>query len=272
MRVGRFLYLGARRELINEPLLNGEYKLIEWVLATTKDQPAVRLVDVGANLGFWSKRALAVATQMVSTKAVSLFAFEPAHEQRTALALALDPYHKNAEVKIIDNAVAAKKGKMRFLVTGSMSGNSSLIPDQQFDRNRKDSSTIEVLVTSLDHQFCDAGEMLDLIKVDTEGNDFNVILGSQKLLASGAIKVLQFEYNWRWIAFGHSLNNVFTFIADKPYAVGVLTNGCIELHATWHPELDRFIETNYVLVRKDMIAMLPCRHMAFSNANTIVAA
>ena len=35
------------------------------------------------------------------------------------------------------------------------------------------------------------------ILLDTEGNDFNVILGCQEMFENEKIVALQFEYNWR---------------------------------------------------------------------------
>ncbi|HKT54434.1 MAG TPA: hypothetical protein VJP88_08275, partial [Caulobacteraceae bacterium] len=56
-RLGRWLYLGSRRELINDPHLNGEYALQAWLLeaAAARGAPLV-FIDVGANLGVHSCR------------------------------------------------------------------------------------------------------------------------------------------------------------------------------------------------------------------------
>ena len=53
-----------------------------------------------------------------------------------------------------------------------------------------------------------------------------------------AIGVLQFEYNWRWIPFGHTLKEVFDFLAGRPYLLGRLTADGVEYYADWHPEPD----------------------------------
>jgi len=109
-----------------------------------------------------------------------------------------------------------------------------------------------------------------LVKVDTEGNDFNVIHSGVALLRQGRIMVLQFEYNWRWIGFGHCLKQVFAEIEGTSYEIGRLVQSRIEVHAVWHPELERYFETNYVLVRRDVLALLPHRRVAFGPSGTIV--
>ncbi len=112
--------------------------------------------------------------------------------------------------------------------------------------------------------------MLELLKIDTEGNDFNVISGSRSAIAEGRIKVIQFEYNWQWIPFGHSIWEVFALAREVGYRVGKLTPDGIEVYNVWHPELDRFIETNFVMIHPDVLAKLPHRAMTFDIANTPV--
>ncbi len=36
-RIGRWLYLGSRRELSNDPIENGEFALQDWFVATAGD-------------------------------------------------------------------------------------------------------------------------------------------------------------------------------------------------------------------------------------------
>jgi hypothetical protein len=128
--------------------------------------------------------------------------------------------------------------------------------------------TIEVEIVTLDRICAERGyAYVDFVKVDTEGNDFNVIVGARGLLDKQAIGILQFEYNWRWIAFGHSLFEVFKFLEGREYVLGRLTQTGIEVYDVWHPELDRYIETNYVLVHRDRLDALPYVAMSFDNSN-----
>lgn len=115
-------------------------------------------------------------------------------------------------------------------------------------------------------------EEILLIKIDTEGNDFNIICGSQRLLQEGRVMVVQFEYNWRWVGFGHWLQSVFRFIKSHDYALGLLTQDGVEVHDQWHSELERYNETNYVLIRKDILPLLPHRRVVFTVSNTVKAA
>jgi len=49
---------------------------------------------------------------------------------------------------------------------------------------------------------------------------------------------------------------MYFFIAEKPYVIGRLSNGGIEIHQEWHPELERYFESNFVLIHEGCEAIL----------------
>lgn len=104
-------------------------------------------------------------------------------------------------------------------------------------------------------------------KVDTEGNDFNVVLGAQAAFKSKSIAIMQIEYNWRWLEFGHFLRKVFEFVTPYGYRIGKLTGKGVEFYKDWHPELDRMIETNFVIVDASRMHLIDGLEYDFSNAN-----
>lgn len=107
-----------------------------------------------------------------------------------------------------------------------------------------------------------------MVKSDAEGNDYKILVGAVNLLLEGRIELWQFEYNHRWLAANSSLRNVFELVAEAPYRVGRLFGNGIELYEHWHPELDRFFETQYLLVRTDSDVINLAREASFSPSNT----
>jgi hypothetical protein len=87
-------------------------------------------------------------------------------------------------------------------------------------------------------------------KIDVEGFDALVLRGAGQALATGAIEIVQFEYNWRWLLNAQSLYSVFRHVECLPYRLGKQVNGGLVFFEAWHQELDRFVEGNYVLVRR----------------------
>lgn len=275
-KAGRLLYLGARRELGNDPEDNGEYALIEWIVegivprvspvGSPRPQPA--LIDVGANAGDWTARALQTLDGRDLRRLLPVHAFEPAPPLHARLCARFAGEIQQGRVQLYRVAVGAVSGAAGFMVTDAFAGTSSLSQGRMAPGEE-----VEVEVRTLDDfaRQRGLGDLL-LVKVDTEGNDFNVIIGGARLLRERRVVALQFEYNWRWVGFGRCLRNVFDEIADTSYVFGRLTRETIEVHAEWHPELERYFEANYVLVREDMLPFLPHRRVVFGASSTIETA
>jgi FkbM family methyltransferase len=236
-RLGRKLYCWARGDLANAPETNGEYWLLAELANVFPSQGL--LLDVGANKGDWSLRALSLIHG--AARETSIYAFEPCAATRSIL---VDRFSGFANVEVFPFALAATEGEADFFSSGAGVGTNSL-------SSTSGALSERVQVITLDSFVAKRGiDRISMLKVDTEGYDLDVLLGARQMLAEGRIDIVQFEYNWRWLLNKASLLDVFTFIQDMPYRLGKLRGGSIEYYETWHFELDRFFENNYVLVRK----------------------
>jgi FkbM family methyltransferase len=268
------LYLGARRELGNDATSNGEYALLGWVAAriAQHDQSVIAekpmkavIVDIGANLGDWTERALRVLQSIGVGDNACIHAFEPAPDQNAYLRKRFASAVRDGRVHVHSEAVGATRAMAQFSVTGSRAGTSALYAGAPSGGHQ-----IDVEVVTLDDVATRAGlNEVALVKIDTEGNDFNVIKGGSNLLRGGRVLVVQFEYNWRWVGFGHCLRSVFGAIENTNYVFGRLTQYGIEVHDAWHPELEHYFETNYVLVRRDVLPFLPHTRVMFGVFGTV---
>lgn len=234
-RLGRKLYTLARGDVPNNPLTNGEYWLLEQVLTSTPGHKV--LFDVGANRGDWTGQATALAGR---SQEISVHAFEPSKATRAILTNRFD---SNPLITVHPVALSDKRGIAAFYSAGAGAGTSSLSPVSGPTEEN-------VVVTTIDQLLKDMMlQRVSMLKVDTEGFDFRVLCGAEHSLANGVIDVVQFEYNWRWLLNHSSLRDVFELIANKPYRLGKLVGNIIEFYDAWHFELDRYFESNYVLVR-----------------------
>ncbi len=77
------------------------------------------------------------------------------------------------------------------------------------------------------------------------------------MLRAGAIDLVQFEYNWRWIEARSFLRDVFQLVLPLGYSLGKVTGRGIECYEAWHPEFETFKEGNYLLFREPLPASLP---------------
>lgn len=271
MRLGRWLYCGARREFGSDMTIDGEHALIRRlarVLAAAHG-PAT-ILDVGANLGGWSL-PMGQALEEEGVSGSRLLAFEPGQGQRERLESALTNAQGFANVTVLPLAIGAEPGKARFEVTGDTTGSSGLLSERGSAHDG--SRIIDVEVDTIDSVLAAQGvDHVDVMKIDTEGNDLNVLKGASQTLQNARIGAIQFEYNARWVDFRFFLKDVFALIAPLDYRLGRLTPDGVELYDKWHPELERFIETNYVLLRADFANGLNARAFEFDISNTPVPA
>ncbi|MEP4309649.1 MAG: FkbM family methyltransferase [Lentilitoribacter sp.] len=270
-KLGRFLYLGARRDLQNDPLTNGEYELFAWYLdgiLTDGSKSSKIFLDVGANFAHWSVELVTQLNARNLAAGTAVHAFEPGPTQFEIAEKNLNKYAKDIG-QLHKLAIGQETGKVQFNLTGEESGSSAIATGSR-------SAIGELIEVDLDtlESFCSRHgiDQIDIIKVDTEGNDFNVIAGCKNLLANGNISILQFEYNWRWIDFGYFLSDVFKAIEQMPYKLGKLTPQGIEIYSHWAMELDRFIECNFVLIHEDIVPKLPTKSYVFDRDNVAVEA
>jgi FkbM family methyltransferase len=67
---------------------------------------------------------------------------------------------------------------------------------QVIEQTGKQGERIEIKLTSVDEYTASAGiDHINLLKIDTEGNELKVLKGASRMLERGAIDVIQFEFN-----------------------------------------------------------------------------
>lgn len=263
-RLGRRLYMAARGETPNDMHRNGEVALAQACLAArAKAHPAEPFIafDVGANLGDWSA-ALIDAAEKIRCP-LALHVFEPVPGAHARLAAR---FQDNSAVQLHQRALSSRSGTAPMHIVGDTAGTNSLVPG-----NDPDATRIEVQLATVAEMQAQFGiARIDLLKIDTEGHDFEIVRSLLPQLRDGAIGVVQFEYNWRWLPSGASLRSVFDLVEGSAYRVGRLVAGGIELFDRWNAEADRYFEANYVLVRADLLAALPHREGRWDESNVLV--
>lgn len=261
-KLSRKLYMMARDEPHNNMASNGERMV---ALAAMKGAKASalkspRVLDIGANAGEWTAMALECANQ-VGLSDVRVDAFEPTPAIATRLKSRHAAAIEKGQVHVAEMAVGAREGSVRFAVVDGLRGTNHIATGE--------GQGIDVPLTTVDAWF-DAQriERAVLVKVDTEGNDANVVEGAAKSLAAGRIDLLQFEYNICWVDFRRYLKDVYQMAKGSDYSIGKIGPSAVSIYPEWHFELERFIECNFVLIHKRAQAWLPLRRGSFDASNT----
>ena len=243
VRASRLLLDHARLDLPNRMSNNGEWMVQDTVLATGRSESLVAF-DVGANVGDWSHRLLSEAAR--TGKQVRVHAFEPAAATFDELRGNLLPAFAGS-VTLTQGGVSDHAGGGTLYKVHEMAGSNS-IHGVAGTTDGMSSETISLC--TLEGYCASTGvDSIDLLKIDTEGHDHLVLTGARDLLVRGAIDVIQFEYNHRWIGARRYLKDVFDYLPPLGYEIGKVTSGGIEWYGGWSPELETFREGNYLAVR-----------------------
>ncbi|MER8479333.1 FkbM family methyltransferase [Mesorhizobium sp. M1163] len=267
-RAGRSLYCLARGEQRHDDMhIDGEIRLQSLMIGLNRDNPDFIAFDIGANQGDWTAALLSEASVKLGPKGrLRAFAFEPVPSTRSRLSSRLSAGVASTLV-IEPMAVSDRLGQMKMVIMTESGGTNSLVFDK--DMERAAIGNVDVSLVTLDSYCADNGiKAVAIVKCDTEGHDLAVMRGSEGLLKHGCIDLFQFEYNWRWIAARAFLKDVFELIEDKPYALGRVMPESVELFERWHPELERYYQSNFVLMHTRILDRLNPRRGKFDKTNT----
>jgi FkbM family methyltransferase len=235
----------SRLDVLNDPARNGERLLQDAFAAASSAIQKIVVFDVGANVGDWSKSMLGLLdARRASIGDCRIHLFEPAPAARARATEALMPWMSRLHVEINQAAVADEPGELSFYLFNECDGINTLQPlpdDAPKQQIRVDCTTVDL--------YCKRHDIrrIDFMKVDTEGNDYRVLLGAKEMLARQQVGLAQFEYNHRWIAFRRYLKDVFDLVRPLGYNVGKITPRGIERYRDWHFELESFREGNYLV-------------------------
>ncbi|MEM7004588.1 MAG: FkbM family methyltransferase [Pseudomonadota bacterium] len=267
-RIGRKIYMSARQEerfgAINR---NGEAYAIRNMISHTNGMDQLVVFDIGANQGDWTKQLLlSMPAERKEQDRLSVHAFEPVPETSAMYRDAIDAMVGSNTVTLHETAMSDKPGVAEIGLYSAGAGTNSI----HFDKDDcQIETTLKIDLSTIDGFVAKHGlERVHYAKCDTEGHDARVILGARQSLEQGVIDVLQFEYNHRWVFARSFLKDIFDLIDVLPYSLAKITENGALLYETWHPELDRFFQSNYILVHDRAITWFDVHHGRFDQANT----
>lgn len=168
---------GYITDIATELLFKGVHEPVSTQIFKDLIQTGDKVVDVGANIGYFSL----LASRLVGEDGY-VYCFEPCSEN-------VDKLRENIKLNCVDNisirqvAASNKNGEADFYLSASEDARHSLI---QTDEH----SYIErVKTVMLDSVLLD--KKVDFLKIDTEGNDFQVLQGAKSVInANQNIKIL----------------------------------------------------------------------------------
>jgi FkbM family methyltransferase len=145
------------------------------------------VLDVGANRGQYARLVKAAHPE------ATVFSFEPHPASFADLARVAD----ELGITAINAACGAVEGSTTLFdyADGGGTEHASVVPGV-IEAHGGDAERHEVRMLALD-AFCAARQIhaIDLLKIDVEGHELAVIEGASRLIARGAVPLIQFEFN-----------------------------------------------------------------------------
>lgn len=265
-RIGRWLYFGARQDVPNDMRSNGELVMQRRLLQLVASRSEKTIVfDVGANIGDWTISLLQATMKAELIDRVEIRAFEPVPSTFDTLTSRISKHVGSEHVLLVRQALSSERGEREMHIVGNNAGTNSLHGSTQ----SSNLPTISVLTNTVDTYCKDESiETIHYLKCDTEGHDVEVMTGAMAMLNEGRVMVFQFEYNHRWVDSRHYLKDAFELVEKRDYIVGKITPSGVEIYSAWHPELERFIEGNYLFLHKKVFSWFKTFSGRFDNHNT----
>jgi|SRR3989344_1089398 len=185
-------------------------------------QPGMTVVDVGANLGYFTR----LSAKLVGPTG-HVYAFEPDADN---FLLLKENTKQLKNVHIVQSAVSNREGTVTFYLSDKMGMHSLLECKNKGEQVTVSSTTLDCLSEKTDINF---------VKIDVEGAEREVFQGMEKLLLRKPIIV--FEYN-------PLDSKVFVDELEKSHVIfKILPGGTLEKTTTEESRLDGKDGTNLVM-------------------------
>ena len=219
----------------------GEKKFIRLI----KDQINLSL-DIGANVGNYTKLIL----QETNSKVIS---FEPLPDAYRELEVLKKDFKDRLETFNI--AISNENKKQDLYFGNRKSEKASLMKNLEKLSfiEKTNINKISVEVKKLDDlKDIIKNQIIDFIKIDTEGYEFEVLDGAKYLLKEHQPKFIQIEFNWHQLLKGQTLYKLSSMI-DFSDIFRILPhgNGLIQIDPS-RPENNIYHLSNYIFIRKDI--------------------
>lgn len=169
------LFLNPKDAAVSGALAFGVYEPYEVAFFTETIKPGMNIVDIGANIGYYT-----VMAAMKTGQSGHVISYEPESENYSFLKRNVDA-NNLSNVRAVKMAIGDKVGTAKLYLTKNNKGTHS------FANNRNDSENETVNVDSLDHLLSAIGvEKVDVLKIDIEGYEPFAFDGMKETLAKNS--------------------------------------------------------------------------------------
>lgn len=242
-RLGRRLYLVGRRDDIDNQVDTSEKKLLEQIFPLFKDEKEICVFDIGANIGEWSQ----LADSLIRKEGIPhvIHCFEPIPSTFSYLSKQFN----SPSFKLNNMAISDSTGELEMFISKKEFAGTNSIYNTNIGQVKQKIQTIKFA----DYVSSNGVNHIHFVKCDTEGHDAKIIASAFEMLMEERIGFFQFEYNHRWVYSRSYLKDIFDLVKDTNYIIAKITRDGLEHYYEWHYELEKFFQSNFLLVHRSYI-------------------
>ncbi|MGA3131730.1 MAG: FkbM family methyltransferase [Terracidiphilus sp.] len=218
---------------------SGEIGALRFALNMSGKAADFVVFDVGANDGAYVEAAL----QVVGDR-LRVFSFEP---QDACFEVLRARYESDPRVSLHKVAISKYVGAAELFFAKQGESIASLC--RQNDAQTK---TQKVRLTTVD-QFCDENGVsgIQFLKIDTEGQEMEVLQGASRMIQEGQIDFIQFEFGDTFLHTPYHFVDFWDYLSNRYVIYRILRHGLAELKRYSH-DLEIYKNANFLSIRKSL--------------------
>jgi FkbM family methyltransferase len=219
---------------------SGERWVLQYLAEHLRHNDKIIAFDVGANVGQYTAEFIGLADK----DKVIAYCFEPNRADYEQL---VKNHSENPTVHCINLGMSDKEEKAILYDNGSVY---DLTPPYGKDQA---SPCHEISLTTID-AFCASEGIarIDFLKIDIEGHEFHALMGGRKMLESGGIRFIQWEFSPCNIDSRTYFRDFFNLLNPSHDIYRVLQHG-LDPIKRYDGRLEVFRVTNYLAVFRDSV-------------------
>jgi FkbM family methyltransferase len=231
--------------LNTETELSGETFLIESVLPALLKTSNPTFFDIGANVGKYSSLLLQ------NFPSATIHAFEPSPETYRRL----EKNMAGKKVRLVPKGLSDQTGRANFFDYGDVASSShaSLFSDVLKSLHKaKHIKTLSIELILLDSYLQSENlNVVDFIKIDTEGNELAALKGAKKSIKAGGLPLIQFEFNEMNVISRSFLRDFYEILPDYRF-FRLMPHGLLPL--------GDYTSRNEIFAFQNILAVCPKTH------------